>query len=93
MQNLKLFDGGKRTTAIKQQQLQTQIQELGIDQSEDDIEIAITQTYLQVLYAYEAVRINENTVEVLTAQRDRSAELLSGRLNFAYRLGTDGIAA
>ncbi len=74
--NLKLFDGGKRTTAIKQQQLQTQMQELGIEQSEDDIEIAITQTYLQVLYAYEAVRINENTVEVSTAQRDRSAELL-----------------
>lgn len=75
--NLKLFDGGKRITAIKQQQLQNQVQELGIEQSEDDIEIAITQTYLQVLYAYESVRINENTVEVSKAQRDRSAELLT----------------
>ena len=63
------------------------MQELGIEQSEDDIEIAITQTYLQVLYAYEAVRINENTVEVSTAQRDRSAELMKAGSIFAYRHG------
>lgn len=74
--NWKLFDGGQRQHAIKQQQLQDDVQELGIRESENDIEIAITQTYLQILYAYEAVRINENTVEVSDAQRKRAKQLL-----------------
>lgn len=74
--NWKLFDGGQRQYAIKQQQLQDNVQELGIRENENDIEIAITQTYLQILYAYEAVRINENTVEVSDAQRKRAKQLL-----------------
>lgn len=73
--NWKLFDGGKRTTAIKQQQIQNKVDQLGIDQSEDDIEIAITQTYMQVLYASEAIGINQNTVEVSKAQMERGKQL------------------
>lgn len=72
----KLFDGNKRTNAIKQQKLQNEVDELNVEQSEDDIQISLTQTYMQVLYAMESVRINENTVEVSKAQRDRAAELL-----------------
>lgn len=72
-----LFDGGKRVNAIKQQQIQDKVQQLGIAQSEDEIEIAITQTYLQVLYAYESVRINENTLNVSEAQQARGKELLT----------------
>lgn len=72
----KLFDGNKRTNAIKQQKLQNEVDELNVEQSEDDIQISLTQTYMQVLYAMESVRINENTVEVSRAQRDRAAELL-----------------
>ena len=45
-------------------------------QNEDDIQISLIQTYMQVLYAMESVRINQNTVEVSTAQRDRAVELL-----------------
>lgn len=73
--NWKLFDGGKRTTAIKQQQVQNKVDLLGIAQNEDDIEIAITQTYMQVLYAYEAIGINKNTVEVSKAQMERGKQL------------------
>lgn len=72
----KLFDGNKRANAIKQQKLQNEVDELNVEQSEDDIQISLTQTYMQVLYAMESVRINENTVEVSRAQRDRAAELL-----------------
>ena len=48
---------------------------LSTEQSEDDIQIAIVQTYLQVMYAMEAVEINENTVETSKAERDRAEEL------------------
>ena len=74
--NWKLFDGGQRQQAIKQQKLQDEINELAIEESEEDIQISLVQTYMQVLYAMEAVRINQQTVEVSTAQRDRAVELL-----------------
>lgn len=73
--NLKLFDGGQRVQSIKQQELQDNVQELGIQQNENDIEIALTQNYLQILYAYEAVKINENTLQVSDEQRKRGLEL------------------
>jgi outer membrane protein len=73
--NWTLFDGGRRTNAIRQEEIYGQVSELAVEQSENDIRIALVQTYMQVLYADETVRINENTVEVSKAQRDRSEEL------------------
>jgi outer membrane protein len=74
--NLTLFDGGQRLNAIKQQAIQNDVNQLGITQSENDIRISLVQTYMQVLYAIEAVRINKNTVEVDSAQVARSRQLL-----------------
>lgn len=73
--NLTLFDGGKRINAIKQQEIQNQVNELSIEQNENDIRISLVQAYMQVLYAMESVTISENTVEVSKAQRDRAEEL------------------
>jgi len=85
--NWTLFDGGRRTNTIKQQEIQDEVNTLSIEQNEDDIRISIVQTYLQVMYAIESVRINENTVEVSRAQRDRAEELLRAgsisRVDFA----------
>ena len=75
--SLKLFDGGRRLNAIKQQDLQVQVNQLGLEQSEDDIRIALIQAYMQVLYAHEAVATNRNTVEVSKAQLDRSTGLFN----------------
>ena len=41
------------------------------------MEESITQTYIQILYAAESVKVNENTLAVSEAQRDRGRELLS----------------
>lgn len=72
--NWTVFDGGQRNKAIKQQKLQNEMDKLSTEQGADDIQIAIVQTYMQVLYAMESVRINENTVETSKAQRDRAEE-------------------
>jgi len=74
--NWTLFDGGRRVNTIKQQEIQNQADELSIEQNEDDITISLVQTYLQVMYVTETVRINQNTVEVSKAQRDRAEALL-----------------
>ena len=73
---LTLFDGGRRANTIKQNEMRQTINELAVEQSENDIRISLVQAYMQVLYAMESVRINENTVEVSKEQAARSAELL-----------------
>ncbi|MDD3108677.1 MAG: TolC family protein, partial [Alistipes sp.] len=47
-----------------------------IAMARNDIEIAVTQAYLNILYANESVKINRQTVETSLAQRDRSKVLL-----------------
>ncbi len=74
--NFKLFDGGRRTTAIKQNELRQNVNELTVKQSENDIRLSIVQAYMQVLYAMESVRTNENTVAVSKLQFERASELL-----------------
>jgi len=82
-----LFDGNRRSNSIKQQDLQDQANQLSVQQNQKDIRISLLQTYMQLLYAYEAVTINDNTVEVSKAQRDRAEELLQAgsisRVTFA----------
>lgn len=73
--NWTFFDGGRRTKEIKRSKLQNEVDKLSTEETEDNIQIAIVQAYLQVMYAMESVRINENTVETAKAERDRAEEL------------------
>ena len=72
----KLYDGSRRMTAIRQNELRQDMHELAVEQSENDIRTSLVQAYMQVLYAMESVRINENTVEVSRTQYERASELL-----------------
>ena len=74
--NLRLYDGGRRTTTIKQNEIRQDMNDLSVEQSENDIRVSIVQAYMQVLYAMESVRTNENTVEVSGTQYERTLELL-----------------
>ncbi len=70
-----LYNGGKLRTAVRQQNLQNDIDALTVAESENDIRVAIVQAYLQTLYAADAVTIAESTAEISRAQRDRAAEM------------------
>jgi len=74
--SLRLYDGGRRTTTIKQNELRQDLNGLAVEQSENDIRLSLIQAYMQALYAKESVRINENTVEVSKLQFERASELL-----------------
>ncbi len=71
-----LYNGSRRLKTIEQQKLNYRISELDLYESENSIEEAITQAYIQILYAAESVRINESTLELSEAQRDRARVLL-----------------
>lgn len=73
--NWTLFNGGKRVSTIKMQQLNNRIAELGVAENENSIEESIIRTYIQILYAAEAVKVNEATLEVSEAECNRAREL------------------
>ncbi|WP_418423388.1 TolC family protein [Alistipes sp.] len=67
-----LYEGGKLRTAVKQQQVQNRIDALAVEESANDIRIAIVQAYMQCLYAAEAVTVNRSTAKASKARRDRA---------------------
>lgn len=82
-----IFEGGKLRTEVKRQKVQNQMDALSVEESVNDIRIAIVQAYMQCLYAADAVRINRSTAEASKAQRDRAEEMLRAgsisRMDFA----------
>lgn len=74
--NWTLYNGSKRLNSLKQQQLNNRIAELNVAASENSIEESITQVYVQILYAAEAVKVNEATLEVSRAECERARALL-----------------
>lgn len=74
--NWTLYNGGKNLNTIKQQQLNNRIAELNVTESENSVEENIAQTYIQILYATEAVKVCESTLKVSQAECDRAKQLL-----------------
>ena len=73
--NWTLYNGGSRMNTIKQQKLNNQIARLDVAESENSIQESIMQTYIQILYAAEAVKINRNTLDVSRAECERAKQL------------------
>lgn len=73
--NWTVYNGSKRVNTVKQQQLNSRIAELSVDESENSIEESITQLYVQILYSAEAVKVNESTLEVSRKQFERGQQL------------------
>ena len=70
-----LYNGSRRLNTIKQEKLNSRIAELTVAESENSIEESIAQMYVQILYATEAVKVNEGTLEVSRAQYERGKQL------------------
>lgn len=75
--NWTLYNGSRRLNTIRQQQLNNRIAGLDVAGSENSIEESITQNYLQILYAAEAVKVSEATLEVSRAECERARALLA----------------
>lgn len=71
-----VFDGKRNLNTIKQAQLQKEADELYTEQQQNNIEISITQTYLQLLYARESIKNNENIVASSAAQLKQTKDFL-----------------
>lgn len=74
--SLLLFDGGKTLKNISQQKLLEQVGQFNVQYSQKSIQFSILQSYLQILYAAESVKIDSATVEVSKFQFERGENLL-----------------
>jgi len=70
-----LYTGGRNRKTIKQDDLGIRIAKLNLASTANTIQENIAQIYVQILYAAEAVKVNENTLEVSRAQCARGKEL------------------
>lgn len=71
-----VWNGGQRKMNIEQAEISIEQAELETENSANTIQEQIVQNYVQILYAKESVKINESTLNVSRAQRDRAAELV-----------------
>jgi outer membrane protein len=70
--DMTLYNGLKLTNSIAQQQIFVKSAELGVTESQNNIELAVTAAYLQVLYARESVNNAVNTLSASKAQVDQA---------------------
>ena len=73
--NWTVWNGNKRLNKIKQTKSENEIAGLNVEEAENALKEQITKLYVQILYANEAVKINENTLEVSKATLKRGEEL------------------
>lgn len=82
-----IFEGGKLRTEVKRQKVQNQMDALSVEESVNDIRIAIVQAYMQCLYAADARANQPQHGRSLEGQRDRAEEMLRAgsisRVDFA----------
>ena len=71
-----LYNGGKLRTGIQQQEVNAKKAESDVLAAQNSIEIAVTQSYLQVLYANESLKTSIKALESSEANQKRAAELL-----------------
>lgn len=72
-----LFNGLKNYNTIKQNELLKKASELSTKETENNIEVAITEAYLEILYAHETLEMAKRTVETSKAQVALSQNLLN----------------
>lgn len=75
--NWVIYQGGRRLASTKQSELGEKAGAEAESATAIDIKVSIVQSFLQVMYAQDAVEVNANTVEVSRSQRDRGSVMFS----------------
>lgn len=72
-----LYQGGRLRNTVKQQQVQRDAAELNVESAGFDIELSVTQAYLQVLYNREALDLARKNEELSQKQMERGQQLFA----------------
>ncbi|MBP3773743.1 MAG: TolC family protein [Bacteroidaceae bacterium] len=72
-----VWNGGRREKNIQKNEMAKQLADLQTDQSANTIQQQIAQLYVQILYEYEAVKVDSEIVKFSKLQRDRAQEMMN----------------
>lgn len=82
--SMTLYNGGKIKKNIELQNLNSKIADLAVRTSEKNIEESITKIYVQILYAAETIKTDENSLSLSKKQLERAKQMFKvGTLNKA----------
>ena len=70
-----VWNGNKRSNTLKQRKTSKDIAALNVEETENSLQEQITQLFVQILYAHESVKVNENTIEVSQRNYQRGEEM------------------
>jgi len=73
--SMTLYNGGRLKNNLELQKIYNDAYAYDILDQQNDIEIAVTQAYLNILYAKETVTTAENTLQASQAQKERAEEM------------------
>ncbi len=71
-----VYNGNRNRNAIKQSELEKEAGKLEVEEQKNNMETSITQVYLQILYARESIKNNENILESSKQQLKQSQDFL-----------------
>ncbi len=82
--SLNLYNGGKNRATLSQSEILSDIATLGLFESENVIEVAITEVFVEILYAMEQIKVTEKSLELSEASFNRGKSLYEvGSINQA----------
>ncbi len=82
--SMTLYNGGKVRNTFLQSGLATQMSNLEYEEFENSLEVAVTEVYIEILYAMEQIAVAEKTIELSLKNEERGAAYLElGSINEA----------
>lgn len=74
--NWTVWNGGKNTNTVKQQKLAEQQADLTTEETANSIQEKIAQLYIEILYSTEAIKVNQQTLEISRQNAKRGEDMV-----------------
>lgn len=82
--SMTLYNGGANSLSLKRSKIYTEIAQLALEQADDDIEVAITRTYIEILYSIDEIAVAKNSLELSQKNIERGSAMVEvGSMNEA----------
>lgn len=82
--SMNLYNGGSNKASLKLSKLDSQIAQLSLAEQENSIEVAVTEVFVQILYAMEQIEVSEQGLVVSEKSLERGKAMLEvGSINTA----------
>ncbi len=80
--SMTLYNGGKNRSQLQQSILGSEISNLEMAEFENSLEVAVTEVYIEILYAIEQIKVAQSSIEINLKNEERGQAFLeAGSIN------------